>query len=310
MLQQTQVVAVIPYYLRFLHRFATLHALAEATEDEVLAHWSGLGYYARGRNLHRAAQQVYERHDGVFPADFDSVAALPGVGRSTAAAICVFAFGARHAILDGNVKRILARHEAIPGYPGEKRVQGLLWTRAAALLPEADVEAYTQGLMDLGSGICVRRTPRCSDCPVAQTCIARREDRIAKLPAPRPAKALPQRETQFVVMLDRREVLLEKRPAAGVWGGMWCFPEAGVESVSSCAAGFAVDFEEGKALATIEHGFTHYRLRIHPMLVRVRQRSPTVTEPAVAWVQIQAALRYAIPTPVRALLEQLSDLDQ
>jgi A/G-specific adenine glycosylase len=310
MLQQTQVAAVIPYYLRFLQRFSSLHALAAATEDEVLAHWSGLGYYARGRNLHRAAQQVCERHGGVFPADFHSVAALPGIGRSTAAAICVFAFGARRAILDGNVKRVLARHEAIAGYPGEKRVQDLLWTRAEALIPESDVEAYTQGLMDLGSGVCVRRTPRCDDCPVAYSCIARREHRISELPAPRPAKTLPQRETRFVVMLDGGEVLLEKRPANGVWGGMWCFPEAAVENISARAAGFAVDFDDTQLLAPIEHGFTHYRLRIHPMLVRVRRRAPSVSESSVAWVQIQAALRYAIPAPVRGLLEQLADFDQ
>jgi len=305
MLQQTQVAAVIPYYQRFLQRFPDLRALAEATEDEVLAHWSGLGYYARGRNLHRAARLMCERHAGMFPREFNAVVDLPGIGRSTAAAICVFASGARHAILDGNVKRVLARHLGIAGYPGDKKVQDQLWERAQSLLPIADVEAYTQGLMDLGAGTCTRQ-PRCGACPVAQDCVAHREGRTAQLPAPRPVKLLPQRETRFAMMLDGAEVLLEKRPAPGIWGGMWCFPEMQAEQLAAHAARFDVELGESTALVAIEHGFTHYRLRIHPVLMRVKRRTLALGEPGVAWIAIDAALEYAIPAPVRRLLEQLS----
>jgi A/G-specific adenine glycosylase len=310
MLQQTQVAAVIPYFMRFLQRFPNLRALAEASEDEALAYWSGLGYYARGRNLHRTARLVCERYAGVFPQEFDAVVALPGIGRSTAAAICVFSSGARHAILDGNVKRVLARHQGVAGYPGDKKVQDQLWERAQALLPGVDIEAYTQGLMDLGAGICVRQAPRCEACPVAHDCVAQAQNLIAQLPAPRPARLLPQRETYFVVMLDGEEVLLEKRPAPGIWGGMWCFPEASVEQLTAHAARFAVPLGEPMTLAPIEHGFTHYRLRIHPVLLRVKRRDADLHEPGVAWVDIEAALRYAIPAPVRGLLQQLSSISR
>jgi len=306
MLQQTQVAAVIPYYQRFLERFPDLRALGEASEDEVLAHWSGLGYYARGRNLHRAARLVCERHDGAFPREFEAVLSLPGIGRSTAAAVCVFASGARQPILDGNVKRVLARHQGIAGYPGDKKVQDRLWERAQALLPSAEIEAYTQGLMDLGARVCVRQAARCDACPVAADCVAHAEGRVAELPAPRPAKVLPQRETRFLLMLDGAQVLLAKRPAPGIWGGMWCFPEAEVEQIGLVAARFADEIGEALSLAPIEHGFTHFRLRIHPVLMRVKQRTCVVEEPATAWVPIDAALSYAIPAPVRSLLQQLS----
>jgi A/G-specific adenine glycosylase len=303
MLQQTQVAAVIPYYLRFLQRFPDLRALADGTEDEVLAHWSGLGYYARGRHLHRAARLVHERHGGVFPREFDAVVALPGIGRSTAAAISVFASGERQAILDGNVKRVLARHQGIFGYPGDRKVQDRLWARAQTLLPAVDVEAYTQGLMDLGARVCLRQAPRCNACPVADDCIAQVRDLVAELPAARPAKPLPQRETRFVVMIDGVDVFLEKRPAPGIWGGLWCFPEADADHL---AMRFAAEAGAATPLASIEHGFTHFRLRIHPVLMRVKRRTLSLNEPDVAWVDIEAALRYAIPAPVRNLLQRLS----
>ena len=306
MLQQTQVAAVIPYYIRFLQRFPDLAALANATEDEVLAHWSGLGYYARGRNLHAAARRICEAHGGVFPRAFEAVLDLPGIGRSTAAAICVFAYGERQPILDGNVKRVLARHRGIPGYPGDKQVQDQLWEHAQALLPDEDVEAYTQGLMDLGAVLCTRQTPRCAACPVAHDCIAYAQDLIATLPAPRPPKQLPQRETRFAVMLDGAAVLLQKRPAPGIWGGMWCFPETDANTPAADALRFGAEVGEAALLAPIEHGFTHFRLRIHPVLMRVKRRTPCASEAGVAWVDIEAALSYAIPAPVRSLLQLLT----
>jgi A/G-specific adenine glycosylase len=221
----------------------------------------------------------------------------------------VFASGARHAILDANVKRVLARHLGIPGYPGDKKVQDQLWQRARALLPIADIEAYTQGLMDLGAGTCARQ-PRCGACPVAQDCVAHREGLTAQLPAPRPAKLLPQRETRFAMMLDGTEILLEKRPAPGIWGGMWCFPEMPAQRLAEYAARFDVQLGESTALAPIEHGFTHYRLRIHPVLMRVKRRALSLSEPRVAWIALDAALGYAIPAPVRRLLEQLSMVER
>lgn len=306
MLQQTQVAAVIPYYERFLQRFPDLRALADATEDEVLAHWSGLGYYARGRNLHRAARHVCEQHDGIFPRDFETVLALPGIGPSTAAAICVFAYGACHPILDGNVKRVLARHQGIPGYPGEKKVEERLWDRAQALLATGNVEAYTQGLMDLGAAICLRQAPRCSACPVAQDCVAYSNDLIAAFPASRPSKPLPQRETTFLVLLDGNDVLLQKRPAPGIWGALWCFPETSDEALAADALRFTVEAGEATLLAPVEHGFTHFRLRIYPMLVHAKRRASLLADQGVMWVGVEAALGCAIPQPVRSLLWRLS----
>jgi A/G-specific adenine glycosylase len=311
MLQQTQVAAVIPYYVRFLQRFPDVAALANAEDDAVLALWSGLGYYARGRNLHRAARQIRDQHGGVFPSEFDAVVKLPGIGPSTAGAICVFAFGTRHAILDGNVKRVLARHAGIAGYPGDKPVQSRLWQCAQALLPEQDLDAYTQGMMDLGAGICSRTKPHCALCPVEADCIARIEHRQHELPAPRPQKALPQRETHFLVLVDQGSLLLEKRPAAGIWGGLWCFPEAAEATLRARAAPFALELGEMVKLPVLEHGFTHYRLRIHPILARVERRAPALQEPSTAaWVNVQAALGFAIPTPVRELLLQIGTLAQ
>ena len=215
MLQQTQVATVIPYYVRFLARFPDLARLAAAPAEEVMALWSGLGYYARARNLQRAAQDVVAKHGGRFPRRIEDIGSLPGVGRSTAAAIAVFAFGARAAILDGNVRRVLARVFGIEGFPGEKKVEARLWALAEALLPRRDLVAYTQGLMDLGATLCRLRRPRCGECPVAASCVARREDRIAGLPTPRAKRAVPQRSVTLLVLRSRGRVLLEQRPPHG-----------------------------------------------------------------------------------------------
>lgn len=305
MLQQTQVTAVIPYYRRFLARFPDLQALSAASEDEVLARWSGLGYYARGRNLHAAARLIVDRHHGAFPRDFEAVCALPGIGRSTAAAICVFAFGACYAILDGNVKRVLARHEGIAGYPGARPVQDRLWQRAEALLSEGDVESYTQGLMDLGAGVCVRRNPQCRACPVAATCVAWRDGLTDSLPSPRPAKVLPERETTMLILMSAGEVLLEKRRAPGIWGGLWSFPETSWDCVDDAARRLGVMLEVVRVLAPVDHSFTHYKLRIQPMLAEVT-RQPRAEEPGLMWLSIDDALGAALPAPVKRILEALS----
>jgi A/G-specific adenine glycosylase len=297
MLQQTQVSAVIPYYERFLTRFPDAASLAAASEDEVLRLWSGLGYYARGRNLHAAAKAIAGRG---FPRTAEEIEQLPGVGRSTAAAIAAFAFGERAAILDGNVKRVLARYFAVEGWPVEEP----LWAHAERLLPEKDIETYTQALMDLGATVCVR-TPKCGDCPVADHCEARKAGKTAAIPAPRPRKVLPQRQVTWLVLRDRKAILMEKRPAPGIWGGLWSFPEAPAKDVDGyCRRMLGCEVKSTRALQTIEHGFTHFRLSIRPLLCDVAKK-PSLETPGRLWIDCEDAIAAAVPTPVRKLLRDL-----
>jgi A/G-specific adenine glycosylase len=303
MLQQTQVSAVIPYYERFLRRFPTIEALAAASEDEVLQLWSGLGYYARGRNLHAAAKAVAAA--GSFPESAEEIEMLPGIGKSTAAAIAAFAFGERAAILDGNVKRVLARHFGIAGWPGNKAVESRLWARANEALPKKGIETYTQALMDLGATVCTRNAPRCDACPLGTSCEARKTDRTAQIPAPRPRKVLPQRAVTWLVLRRAGEVLLEKRPSPGIWGGLWSFPEAPAKGVDDyCLRTLGCEVEARRKLKTLEHGFTHFRLRIQPVLCEVKIR-PGVQSPGRLWIDVVEAAQAAVPAPVRTLLERL-----
>jgi A/G-specific adenine glycosylase len=295
MLQQTQVAAVIPYYERFLQRFPAVEALARASEDEVLRLWSGLGYYARGRNLHAAAKEIAA---GGFPATARAIERLPGVGRSTAAAIAVFAFGERAAILDGNVKRVLARYSAVEGWPIDEE----LWRHAERLLPERDIETYTQAVMDLGATVCTRVAPRCEACPVRSDCKARKSNRTAEIPAPRPRKTLPEKSVTWLLLLEGTRILLEKRPAPGLWGGLWSFPEAPSKEVASyCRRSFGCEMRSSRVLETLEHGFTHFRLRIEPLLCQVK-RTPVLEMPGRRWTDLAVAGKAAVPTPVRKLL--------
>lgn len=307
MLQQTQVATVIPYYLRFLAHFPTLASLAAAPEDEVLRLWSGLGYYARGRNLHRAAQVVVGSHGGRFPRHIEAVASLPGIGRSTAAAIGIFAFGAREAILDGNVKRVLARYRGVTGYPGEKRVADRLWREAERLLPPRYLRTYTQGLMDLGAGVCTRARPRCAACPVHADCVAFKRGAIGALPGARPRKRLPHKRTIMLALTCAGEVLLEKRPAPGLWGGLWCLPEVArrADVQSHCLQRFGARVRGVEKLPTLGHGFTHFTLDIRPLHVHVSALVPHAAEPGQVWVSLEEARRAAIPVPVRKILAQL-----
>jgi A/G-specific adenine glycosylase len=307
MLQQTQVATVIPYYGRFIARLPDVAALAAAPLDEVMRLWSGLGYYSRARNLHRAAQAVTSAHGGRFPRNVAEVAALPGVGRSTAAAICVFAFGQRHAILDGNVKRVLARLRGIRGYPGAKQVADRLWQEAERLLPRRGVQAYTQGLMDLGATVCVPRKPRCEACPLRADCVAVRRGWVAKLPAARARKPLPRRRSILLALTRGGEVLLEKRPPAGIWGGMWSLPEAArkADIAASCLKRFGARVIEIESLPPLAHGFTHFKLEIRPVRVRVSALVPHASEPGVVWLPLEEARGAAIPAPVRRILALL-----
>lgn len=307
MLQQTQVATVIPYYQRFLARFPGVAILAAADLDAVLAHWSGLGYYSRARNLHRAAGIVVREHGGRFPADFSGVSALPGIGRSTAAAICAFAFGERRAILDGNVKRVFARYFAECGYPGDRRVEERLWRKAERLLPRSEIAAYTQGLMDLGAGVCIRGRPECVRCPLRSGCRARQRGLTGKLPTPRPRKALPHRATTMLVLQHAGEILLEKRPASGIWGGLWCFPEMTTDEPveQACRRRFGARVGAVAAMPAVQHGFTHFSLTIQPQRVRVSRFEPRAGEPGTIWLSVDDAQAAAVPAPVKRILASL-----
>jgi len=315
MLQQTQVSTVIPYYAKFLARFPDVAALAAAPVDDVMALWAGLGYYTRARNLHRCAQAVVEQHGGAFPASVEELAELPGIGRSTAAAIASFAFGARATILDGNVKRVLARVFGVEGFPGEKKVENAMWTLAESLLPsnasDDDVSAYTQGLMDLGATLCVRGKPDCLRCPFAADCVANVTGRQRELPAARPKKAVPTRRTWMLVLRDGNAVMLEKRPPSGIWGGLWSLPEAADEAaLAARAREFGGDggVPQLSPLAPLTHVFTHFKLDIEPRLAELDRGVGALAvlgDADTAWVALSDLDSFGVPAPVRKLLDSL-----
>lgn len=310
MLQQTQVATVLGYYARFLERFPDVRALAEASEDDVLALWAGLGYYSRARHLHRAARRVVTEHGGRFPTDAATLATLPGIGPSTAAAIAVFAAQERAAILDGNVKRVLARHAGIEGHPGQAAVERTLWALAESRLPSAkrEMAAYTQGLMDLGATVCTPRAPACERCPVAKDCVARITGRTTSLPTPRPRRVLPERRQHFLLALAGRDVLLVKRASRGVWGGLWCLPE--IEEATNAlteAARFGRPLARAaKHLSAIEHTFTHFRLSIVPVCVRLERAASTPAPLGTLWLPLDEARSAALPAPIARLLADLA----
>ena len=302
MLQQTQVATVIPYFQRFLARFPTLQALAEASPDVVSEHWAGLGYYARARNLHRCARQIVAVHAGKFPESIAELSALPGIGRSTAAAIAVFAFGSRAAILDGNVKRVLCRHFGVEGFPGLAAVDRELWILAERLAPESAVEAYTQGLMDLGATVCTRSRPRCGDCPLGASCQARLEGRQGELPPPRPRVKLPERRATFMLISDGQRLLLERRPPSGLWGGLLVPPEGDGAAV---LARLGLVAGRLQPLPPVRHAFTHFRLTLDPVFCLV-QPQPGVGEPGLTWVPLGEAAKAGVPAPIRKLIERIA----
>ncbi len=321
MLQQTQVAAVIPYYARFLTSFPTVFALAAAPSEEVMALWSGLGYYTRARNLHLCAKKVVSEYHGRFPADPDLLEQLPGIGRSTAAAISAFSYGTIAAILDGNVKRVFARVFGIEGYPGTKAVEDLMWLRAQALLPGAEIEAYTQGLMDLGATLCTRSKPSCERCPLKTHCIAHAHDRTSELPMRKPKKEKKEKLVHMIVMLHQNQVLLEQRPDSGIWGGLLSLPELDgmrefplselVHADNFCSSvGLLVErfgLPAGQtALPEFTHVFTHFKLHVRPMLVNLAQRHTVVAEARYTWLELDQVSGAALPAPVKNLLVSLS----
>jgi len=303
MLQQTQVATVIPYYERFLARFPTLADLAAAPVDEVMALWSGLGYYARARNLHRCAREVMATYGGRFPRAPERLAALPGIGRSTANAIAAFCFGAHVPILDGNVKRVLCRCFGIEGFPGTAAVESRLWRDAESLLPAKAVAAYIQGQMDLGATICTRARPRCDACPLQEICVAHRAGRVAELPTPRPRKALPEREATLLVLRHGDRVLLEQRPPAGIWGGLLSLPELpeGAEPALHIERQLGARLIAVSPAPTFVHSFSHFRLRILPLLCEVEMLAHAA-EPGHRWLDKAEQARAGLPAPVRKIL--------
>jgi A/G-specific adenine glycosylase len=308
MLQQTQVATAIAYYERFLARFPDVRSLAAAPLDDVMRLWSGLGYYARARNLHRAAQTVVDAHGGQFPLSVGEVEALPGIGRSTAAAIVAFATGKPHAILDGNVKRVMARHFGIAGVAGSAAALAKLWDLAESVVPSRGVEGYTQGLMDLGATVCLRSGPVCPQCPVRMTCVALREGRIAELPGRKVARPAPARAVTMFVVVAHDEVLVEKRPPAGIWGGLWSLPEApaGTEPGAWVAKHCRMKVGGVEPLEPFTHAFSHFTLGVTPWLVRVKGEAPAARESAAMWLPLHEASSAALPAPVKKLLAGLT----
>jgi A/G-specific adenine glycosylase len=306
MLQQTQVQTVVPYFERFMRELPTLAALAAADEDRVIALWAGLGYYARARNLHKAAQVCVAEHGGELPRDFEALAALPGIGRSTAGAILAQAHGLRFAILDGNVKRVLCRYHGVGGWPGSGPVEKQLWELAQAHLPETRLADYTQAIMDFGATLCTRSDPSCVLCPLQEGCVALREGRIAELPESKPGKPLPQRRTLMLLLTDdEQRVLLVRRPPTGVWSGMWSLPEVADhdEARAFVAGASAVDFEDNVPLPLIEHSFSHYHLHIAPLLWRGAAPAARIGDnPGQRWQPLDALDEVGLPAPVRKLL--------
>ena len=315
MLQQTQVDTVIPYYTRFLERFPDVAALAAAPVGEVMALWSGLGYYARARNLHRAAQMIVDTHGGRFPRTAAAIAELPGIGRSTAAAIAAFAFGERAAILDGNVKRVLCRIFGIEGYPADKAVEKALWERAEALLPATDVGRYIQAQMDLGATLCTRSRPDCRRCPFADDCVAYRDQRIAELPTPRPRKAVPHRSARHAVILHAGAVLLERRPPTGIWGGLLALPEippAARDPACWARERFGLAVAAPEPLTPLRHAFTHFVLELTPVLLPVDGLAPATSaadDGDLRWLALGERASAALPAPVRRILDAIAAPD-
>ena len=310
MLQQTQVATVIPYFERFMERFPDVQTLALAEQDEVLHLWTGLGYYARARNLHKCARQLLENYQGEFPNTVDEVATLPGIGRSTAGAILAQSRGVRAAILDGNVKRVLARYHAVPGWPGKKPVETRLWELSEHYTPDTRLADYTQAIMDLGATLCRRGTPDCGACPLNRGCQAHANDNPQDYPGKKPKKALPVRATTMLILRDPTgRVWLEQRPQQGIWGGLWCFPQTETEhplaEALSARAFSAVDAPQ--PLASFRHTFSHYHLDISPLEVTVQAAGTrdTTSLGDGRWVDPRAPGKLGLAAPVKKLLATL-----
>jgi A/G-specific adenine glycosylase len=308
MLQQTQVQTVIPYFERFIACFPDPATLAAAPADEVMRLWSGLGYYARARNLQRAAQAMVARHGGALPETFEELTALPGIGRSTAGAILALARGQRHPILDGNAKRVLARVFGVDQAPDSPAALKKLWRLAEACTPDARVPAYTQAIMDLGATLCTRASPDCGRCPLASGCVARRTNRTREIPAARRRAARRQRAAHFLFVLAGGKVLLERRPPRGIWGGLWAPPEfANAQAAGTFLATRFSVAEPSRRLPRVRHAFTHFDLDIEPWVLELPGNPAETADGDARWHELAAIEAVGLPAPVARLLEELRD---
>jgi A/G-specific adenine glycosylase len=310
MLQQTQVRTVIPYFERFMAAFPNVQALADAPEDNVLHLWTGLGYYARARNLHKAARQVAHELSGQFPASLEGICALPGVGLSTAGAILSIAFGQRASILDGNVKRVLARYHRVEGWPGQSAVHQRLWDIAEQHTPTTRCADYTQAMMDLGATLCTRSSPGCDICPLAADCQAQSHSDQHNFPGKKPRKALPVKKTHFLIVRSREgDIWLEKRPSSGIWGGLWCFPEIDTPETGRqrCLDLWDVESARVEIQSSFRHTFSHYHLDITPVVIEIHAAPQTVMEASRhLWYNLRQPPQIGLAAPVASLLEKLA----
>lgn len=312
MLQQTQVATVIPYFERFMQRFPDIAALAAAHQDEVLHLWTGLGYYARGRNLHQAARKIRDQYGGEFPTDLEQVMTLPGIGRSTAGAVLSLSLGQRHAILDGNVKRVLARYHAIEGWPGTPAIEKAMWQLAEQHTPTRNNAVYTQAIMDLGATVCRRSRPLCPLCPQQRACRALTQGLQNKLPWPRPKKQLPSRNTTMLMLANGEgRVLLLQRPPTGIWGGLWSFPELEQDNPSDteirrwCRDNLGHQVKVNERWPVLRHSFSHFHLDIEPVWLRSSKAVIRIAEDNLTWFSPAAPAALGLAAPVKQLLERL-----
>ena len=303
MLQQTQVATVIPYYQRFMQRFKNIAALAEATQDDVLLHWAGLGYYSRARNLHKAAQIITASHQGKFPENYHDVLTLPGIGPSTAAAILAQATGQRHAILDGNVKRVLARYQAIEGWPGKPAIEKQLWVFAERYTPTEELADYTQAIMDLGATLCTRASPKCGSCPLNNGCKALANNCVAALPTRKPKKILPiQQKRLLIIRNEQGAYLMEKRPPTGIWGGLWSLPELALEApiITEVKNTWQIIVKKHHDLPVFRHTFSHFHLDITPCEIEIKSISNAIGDDSCYQWQVDIS-KLALAAPVSAI---------
>ncbi len=316
MLQQTQVSTVIPYFNRFMKKFPELFFLAQAPLDEVLKIWTGLGYYARARNMHKTAGIILEKYQGEFPRDFESLLQLPGIGRSTAGAILALSTGQHYPILDGNVKRVLCRLFAVPGWSSSPKVIEKLWQHSEQITPKKRVNHYTQAIMDLGAMVCTRTKPNCNACPLSQDCLAKAQGKETLYPHPRPAKVKPIQKVNLVILFhpEKKAVLLEKRPLQGIWGGLWSFPQCEQKSQVNCCydKSLNIRIQSKKYLPDFRHTFTHFHLDIHPILCEVKIQKKNLSaslkefKGSYYWHPLNTSLKKGVAAPIKRLLEQLN----
>ncbi len=307
MLQQTQVTTVIPYFQRFMQRFPNLLALANASQDDVLHHWTGLGYYARARNLQKAAQIIRDQYQATFPTEIEQLIALPGIGRSTAGAILALACDQQHSILDGNVKRVLARYFALEGWPGTKKVESTLWQHADLLTPATRTADYTQAMMDMGATLCTRSKPKCELCPLQTDCLAFVQGRQTELPHKKPKKSIPVKSTIMLIPMWQKQLLIYKRPAAGIWGGLWGFYQVELlEQLAECAQNLGLADYQQHLLPSFRHTFSHFHLDIQPVVLSLKQQPQgQISEDKQIWYDLNQPQKVGLAAPTKQLFSTI-----